>query len=120
MRTPKGFGKNYFSLSAICAYSNGVLLQAQCSSFTHLSRNLSYESLEEEDLPLEELEALLLETTVKISNSSCHCNCFFKNLLYTLTQLFKFYPQTFFIFLKTRSGTAPPLNPFTSQIINKT
>ena len=97
MKTPKGFGKNYFSLSAICAYSNGVVLQAQVSSYTHLSRNLSFETLEEEETPLEELEVLLLETTTKQKTSSCHCNCFFKNLLYTLSQYFKFHPQTFFI-----------------------
>ena len=108
MKTPKGFGKNYFSLSAICATSSNVILQAQCSSYTHLSRNLSYESLEDEENPLEELEALLLETTTKQKTSSCHCNCFFKNLLYTLSQYFKFHPQTFFIFFKTRSGIAPP------------
>ncbi|PHR55503.1 MAG: TonB-dependent receptor [Arcobacter sp.] len=113
MKTPKGFGKNYFSLSAICAYSNGVTLQAQCSSFIHLSLNLSFETLEEETAPLEELEILLLETSTKIKTSSCHCNCFFKNLLYTLVQLFKFHPQTFFIFFKTRSGISPPLLRFT-------
>ena len=111
MKTPKGFGKNYFSLSAICATSNDVSLQAQCSSFTHISRNFSFETLEEEDDPLEELETLLLETTTKIKTSSCHCNCFFKNLLYTLSQRFKFHPQTFFIFFKTRSGIAPPFLP---------
>jgi len=108
MKTPKGFGKNYFSLSAICAYSNGVTLQAQCSSFTQVCRNISFETLEEEIDPLEELESLLLETTTKIKTSSCHCNCFFKNRLYTLSQLFKFHIQTFFIFFKTRSGISPP------------
>jgi len=108
VRTPKGFGKNYFSLSAICAYSSGVALQAQCSSFTQLSRNLTFESLEEEDEPLEELEALIQESATQPKSSSCHCNCFFKNRLYTLSQFFKFHPQTFFIFFKTRSGISPP------------
>jgi len=113
LRTPKGFGKNYFSLSAICAYSSGVLIQAQCSAFTHASRNLSFESLEEEDDPLEELEALIQESAFKVKSSSCHCNCFFKNRLYTLTQHFKFHIQTFFIFFKTRSGISPPNSQFT-------
>jgi len=109
MKTPKGFGKNYFSLSAICAYSCGVSLQAQCSSFTHISRNLSFETLEEEDEPLLELEALLLKSTPTPKSSTRHCNCFFKNLFCTLTQLFKLFPQTFVIFFKTHSGIAPPL-----------
>ena len=108
MRTPKGFGKNYFSLSAICAYSNGVVLHAQCSSFTHASHNIFSQTLEEEDDPLEELE-LLQESSNQPKSSSCHCNCFFKNRLYILCQLFKFHPLTFFIYPKNRTGLAPPL-----------
>ncbi len=107
MRIPKGFGKNYFSLSAICAYSTAAVLHAQCTSFTQASRNFSFETLKEEDDPLEELE-LLQESAYTLNTSSCHCNCYFKRLLYRLTQLFKFQPQTFFIYLKTRSGISPP------------
>jgi len=109
MRIPKGFAKNYFSLSAICAYSSASILHAQCSSYTQSSRNLSFEVLDDEDDPLDELELLLQESSSQPKRSACHCNCHFKNLLYTLIQLFKFYPQTFFIHFKTRSGIAPPL-----------
>ncbi len=109
MRTPKGFGKNYFSLSAICAYSSSVSLLAQCTAFTHASFNLSFETLEEEDEPLEELELLCESNSLLAVSSSCHCNCFFKNRLYTLCQVFKYLPQTFFIFFTNRSGIAPPL-----------
>jgi len=119
MKTPKGFAKNYFSLSAICAYSNGVMMHAQCSSFTHVSLNLSFETLEEEDDPLEELEALILESFPQPKSSSCHCNCFFKNRLYTLFQFFKFLQQTFFIFFKTRSGISPPLIIYLPKYKNK-
>ena len=108
MRRPKGFGKNYFSLSAICAYSSATVLHAQCTALTQSSRNFSFETLEEEDDPLEELE-LLESSAVTPVTSSCHCNCFFKRRLYILTQLFKFHPQTFFIYLKTRSGISPPI-----------
>ena len=107
MRRPKGFGKNYFSLSAICAYSSASVLHAQCTSFTQSSRNFSFDTLDEEEDPLEELE-LLQESAFTPNTSSCHCNCYFKRLLYRLAQIFKFQPQTFFIYLKTRSGIAPP------------
>jgi len=119
MRRPKGFGKNYFSLSAICAYSSSVQLRAQCSAFTHASRNLSFETLEDEDIPLEELDLLVQESSLKTKSSSCHCNCFFKNRLYTLCQIFKFHIQTFFIFFKTRTGIAPPY-PLLSNSKNTT
>ena len=108
MRIPKGFGRNYFSLSAICAYSSASVLHAQCTSFTHSSRNFSFDTLEEEEEdPLEEL-ALLEQSAFVPASSSCHCNCYFKRLLYILTQLFKFHPLTFFIYRTNRSGIAPP------------
>ena len=108
MRRPKGFGKNYFSLSAICAYSSNTVLHAQCSAFTQSSRNLISETQDEEDDPLEELELLIQESSAFTPSSSCHCNCYFKKRLYTLIQLLKILPQTFFIYRKTRSGISPP------------
>ena len=117
MKTPKGFGKNYFSLSAICAYSSAAVLHAQCTSFTQSSRNISFETLEEEDDPLEELE-LIQESSFTVK-SSCNFNCHFKRLLYILTQLFKFHPQTSFIFRNTRSGISPPIFILNSSIIIK-
>jgi len=112
MRRPKGFGKNYFSLSAICAYSSASVLHAQCTSLTHSSRNYSLETMEEEEELLEDLE-ILESSFVTQKKSSKHCNCFFKQLLYTLTQLFKFHPLTFFIFNKNRTGISPPSLLFT-------
>jgi len=85
------------------------ILHAQCSSYTQSSRNISFQILDEADDPLEELDLLIQESSTKLKTSACHCNCHFKNLLYTLTQLFKFYPQTFFIYPKNRSGIAPPI-----------
>ncbi len=120
MHRPKGFGKNYFSLSAICAYSSAAVLHAQCTSFTHASRNISFEALEEDDDdPLEELELLQEDSFAAKASSSCHCNCYFKQLLYILTQLFKFHIQTFFIYLKTRSGISPPSSVLNLQKTQK-
>ena len=111
MKRPKGFGKNYFSLSAICAYSSASVLHAQCTAFTNASRNFNSETLEEEDALLEELD-ILESSFIEQKTSSCHCNCFFKRRLYTLTQIFKFHAQTFFIFNKNRTGISPPLLHF--------
>ncbi|HIC43341.1 MAG TPA: hypothetical protein EYO73_03335 [Sulfurimonas sp.] len=104
MKTPKGFGKNYFSLSAICAYSNGVVLQAQVSSYTHLSRNLSFETLEEEE-PLEELELLLLENT----NTKALASDFYLNTIIKLISSHLFLnPFHFLLTTKNPLGTSPP------------
>jgi len=118
MRVPKGFGKNYFSLSAICAYSSSTVLHSQTNSFIQTSRNfLHVETQEEEESPLE-LE-ILENSFIQKNSSSCHCNCYFKKLLYTLTQFFKFFPQTFFIFNKTRTGISPPFTYiYISQKLN--
>lgn len=114
MHRPKGFGKNYFSLSAICAYSSATVLHAQCTAVIQCSRNFVCEVLDEEDDPLDELE-LLQQTPLTTKASACHCNCHFKQRLYRLTQFFKFLPQTFFIYIKNRSGLAPPLSVINPQ-----
>jgi hypothetical protein len=114
----KGFGKNYFSLSAICATTNSITLHTSASRYTHRSRNLSmYATTEEEDDPLDELELLQHEEGLSPS-SSCHCNCFFKRLFYTLTQIFRHHPQTYFIFHKRHTGIAPPLITPPSYYLN--
>ncbi|MBE0498646.1 MAG: hypothetical protein IBX43_05315 [Campylobacterales bacterium] len=119
MRSPKGFGKNYFSLSSICAHSSASVLHAQCTAFTHASRNFSFETLEEDEEPLiDELE-LIECSSPRSKSSSRHCNCYFKRLLYILTQLFKFHPQTFFIHLYNRSGIAPPFSFLFSYLQTK-
>jgi hypothetical protein len=94
-------------------------LHAQCTAFSHASRNFSFETLEEEqeDLP-EELE-LLVCSSPRPKSSSKHCNCYFKRLLYILTQLFKFHPQTFFIHSKNRSGISPPCSAVRIHTLQK-
>ncbi len=115
MGVPKGFAKNYFSLSAICAYSSASVLHSLCTSLTHSSRNISFEVNEEEQDPLEELDILIQESSLDETSSLAHCNCYFKQRLYTLKQYFKFHPLTFFIYHKTHSGIAPPLRPYHSH-----
>ena len=61
MRAPKGFGKNYFTFSAILAYSVQNKLQSQVSSIHSLFLDKSLagdESFEENDPPDELLEVV--------------------------------------------------------------
>jgi len=112
MKRPKGFAKNYFSLSAICAYSSASILHSLSTSFVHSSRNFSFETSDELEEELDEIEVLEV-TPLFIKSTACHCNCYFKQLLYTLIQLFKYFPQTFFIFNLTRTGISPPALTYT-------
>ena len=85
MKLPRGFGKNYFSLSAITATVNQVSLHQESSrvqSFHYYGAIYAQESEE-----LEELEELETLCPLQLSLKSCHCNCFFKKLTYkTLKQ----------------------------------
>ncbi len=110
MKILKGFGKNYFTLSAILASSVEQKLQSQVSSiFSLLHKNISQEEkeLEEEEPPC---ELLLATSTFKLK--PCHCNCFY-NLKTRLTLLSHHYiPRcpyytTYFAFRRT--GVHPPL-----------
>lgn len=110
MKLLKGFGKNYFTLSAILASSVEQKLQSQVSSlFSLLHKNISQEEkeLEEEEPPC---ELLLVTSTLK--NKPCHCNCFYK--LKTRLALLSYhyiprcpYYTTYFAFRRT--GIHPPL-----------
>jgi len=111
MKTPKGFAKNYFTLTAILAFSVEKKLQSQVSSISSLLHNKiskDEDSLEENDPPCE-----ILEILSTLNTKPCHCNCFFK-LLTRLTLLINtFIPRcpfycTYFAF--RRSGVHPPFS----------
>ena len=76
MKYLKGFKKNYFSLSAIVAYSTAKKL---CDNeiYSKKSDQFSQLYLEEEDEapPLDELIAI--ESSNKALVRPCHCDCFF-------------------------------------------
>lgn len=82
MRAPKGFGRRYFTLSAIQAYSGSIALQRCASSTTAHHRRVSdecddAEAVEEEDLPtLEALRAVPPGSRRR----PCHCNLHFHRL----------------------------------------
>lgn len=110
MKAPKGFGKNYFSLSAILAYSIEPVLH---STFTRLkSTNSLSISKEDDDLeedPPPDLE-LCLQNIVSF-NKPCHCDCVFRSKTSIIVSLFNFIPRcpyyrTHFAFRRT--GVHPP------------
>ena len=106
----KGFGKNYFTLTAIQAYSSSVTLKAQVSAFSAIDRFSSKESSDslEDDPPTLELLEQSLEI---ISTKPCHCDCFFRHKTRLATLLFHFIPRCLFynkFFAFRRTGTHPP------------
>ncbi|TET87171.1 MAG: hypothetical protein E3J96_05975 [Sulfurovum sp.] len=108
MRSPRGFGKNYFTFSAILAYSVEHKLQSQVASVQSLFRlSDSSEPLDENDPPDE-----LLETTLLQDKKPCHCNCYFKLKTRMKLLLHHYIPRcpfycTYFAFRRT--GVHPPL-----------
>jgi len=113
MRTPNGFGKNYFTFSSILAYSVQSIQQAQVSFASTLFYK-TYAS-QEQDLQEEEPPPELLELTSLIIKKPCHCDCFF-NLRTRLALLINLfiprcpYYTTYFAF--RRSGVHPPYPTF--------
>lgn len=77
MRAPRGFGKNYFSLSAIQAYSSHVLL-GQCEARVQAhTLKLSNECDAEEE---EEDAELLCTAVLGIPAHAGHCNCYYHRI----------------------------------------
>jgi len=110
VKSPKGFGKNYFTFSAMLAHTVENSLQAQVASCHLLSHHkISQEDdLLEEDPPLE----LLVEVPL-VSAKPCHCNCFY-NLQTKLILLYNTFiarcPYYTTCFAFRRTGVHPPLN----------
>lgn len=109
MKSPSGFGKNYFTFSAILAYSVQNKLNAQVSSIHSLFFNATDkedDEIEEEELPPDILNPLCI-----LNTKPCHCNCFYKIRTKLTLLCNKFIPRcpyytTYFAF--RRSGVHPP------------
>ena len=105
MKLPRGFGKNYFTLSAITATVNQVSINANASRVQdfHLF-NFSDDKLENE----EELEELDIFCPLQLSIKPCYCNCFF--LKQTLKTLKLYNNQKFFLnyYKRLNNSISPP------------
>lgn len=111
MRAPKGFGRDYFTFSAIQAYSVQTVLQTQVASiYTLLQQKVSKkdEELNENDPPTD-----ILEVTTVANKSLSLCNKFY-NLKTKLTLICHIFiprcPYYTVCFAFRRSGIHPPLS----------
>ncbi len=112
MRSPKGFGKRYFSLTAIQAYAVMPILAARQVTFARRLRILrnADASDEEEDPPPEGLCDALAGLIV---STPCHCDRLFRLRARVALHLVRLIPACtcncrFFSFRRT--GTHPPLS----------
>jgi hypothetical protein len=112
----RGFGKNYFRLTAIQAYSSAQNLHAQLTTysfFTHIQEGEKESECEEESPP--DLEASLLPLPLLSNKKPCHCNAYFTHLSKLMVLLNHYIPRcpyytTYFAF--RRSGVHPPFLSF--------
>jgi hypothetical protein len=110
VKTLKGFGKTYFSLSSILAHSVARTQQSQISALTaFVNCRFSHEKeLEEDESPPEILEL----HTFNNDFNPCFCSCFFNHLAHIMLHIHHYIPRcpyytTYFAFRRT--GVHPPL-----------
>lgn len=114
MKSPKGFGKKYFTFASILAHSVKKSIESQISKVLSLSEKSTKYSADNKDEEEQELPPDLLIQTVCIfqAKSSCHCNCLFKLKTKLAILIFHYIPRcpyytTYFAFRRT--GVHPPL-----------
>lgn len=109
MRLVRGFGKNYFTLSAILAYSVAPILESLVTNATNsFSRINNLEDvINEEESPPD-----LLQTQVVLqSPKPCYCNKIFKLRIRLILLLNHFIPRCAYYtvcFAFRRTGVHPP------------
>jgi hypothetical protein len=109
MRKPRGFGKNYFKLSAILAYSVTPRLESLVVQATEtFSKRYSVdESIEEEETPPD----FFLTQPILQSAKPCYCNKIFKVRIRLILLLNHFIPRCVYYtvcFAFRRTGVHPP------------
>jgi hypothetical protein len=109
VKRPKGFGKTYFSLSSILAYSIARTQQSQISALTAFVNCLfSHEKeLEEDEPPPKILELHTFNNDFK----PCLCSSYFNHLAHIMLHIHHYIPRcpyytTYFAFRRT--GVHPP------------
>jgi hypothetical protein len=109
MRSPKGFGKNYFSLAAIQAYSSSVCSHAVYTAARMHTRDFGPCTDENEETARdEEIADLLLLEQPEPSSRACHCNCFFRRRTRTVVRRVRSGKRPLSRFRKTKTGISPP------------
>lgn len=108
MKSPKGFGKVYFTLASILAYAAEKHIQSTIVKIEYLLKNnftKEDSNLEEDDPPLE------ISTICLVNSKPCHCNYFDRLKTILTLKINHFIPRcpyytTYFAFRRT--GVHPP------------
>jgi hypothetical protein len=106
VKSPKGFGRIYFTFASILAHTVQSNLESIMTKINYLPKTeFTIESLEEYEPPVD------LLTLCVISQKPCHCNCFYKLKTYLSLKINLFIPRcpyctTYFAFRRT--GVHPP------------
>ena len=108
MRTPKGFGKNYFTLAAIQA--TVVQHHLSATSVRVNASHLIHADWEQEESESEELEELLCSSTFALPSHAGHCNCFYKRITRNRIRHNNRPKLPNLIYLYTNSVTSPPFS----------
>lgn len=109
VKSPKGFGKAYFTFASILAHAVQNHTQSTIVKIEYLLKNNFTKEecdLEEDDPPIE------LSTIRLVNTKPCHCNYFYKLKTILTLKINHFIPRcpyytTYFAFRRT--GVHPPL-----------
>ncbi len=109
MKSPRGFRKNYFTLSSMLAHSVVPTLASRAaSSELYLQSKISSERDDLDESPPDEL----LEALCEFNTKPCHCNYFYNLKTKLVLLLNHFIPRCPFYtvcFAFRRTGVHPPL-----------
>ena len=104
MRTPKGFGKNYFTLAAIQATVAQLTMHSQSVSMQP-ALHVNFDNNEDiEDDQNDELLSCNISNTLKDADCSCHCTHFSRIVIKDKSIQNCYIAQ----FLRTDSVSSPP------------
>ena len=109
MKSPKGFGRNYFIFSAILAYAVQSKLQSQVSSVSSVLHNKIVD--EDDEIDENDPSCDILENVFASKTKPCHCNCFYKLKTKIALLINIFIPRCPFYkvcFAFRRTGVHPP------------
>jgi hypothetical protein len=117
VRSPKGFGRNYFTLAAIQAYSSSACAHAVYTAVRTHARRDGLRADDDRDAPPEDevADLLLEEQQPEPSRRPCHCNCFFRRRTRAVRRRVRFNRRPLCRCRKTKSGIAPPFPRFFSH-----
>ena len=108
MKSPRGFGKKYFTFSSMLAHSVVSTLQSRASSAqNYLTDKISSEDDDLDESPPDEIVTILSE----LSSKPCLCNCHFKLKTKLVLLIHHFIPRCPFYtvcFAFRRTGVHPP------------